>query len=258
MGELYRFIRRSVIIQVSTVVVAGSLATAAPISMQTNPESEAVELDISDLCSYDLSDYDTLKPLVEKVFLEEPTAARAHQVFKTFGNFEYLGTQELPLIRDGRFVPGEGQYLLSGEKIFGGKVVCEKPFNNKDVWWFYVHEGTSGEMLNLDFYVLIDDENFAKRDIPLRPQYFADSHIFRAALHNIIDERAPPIQVLVDQLVGNGFSVKRYDGGRSGKVRYYFDGENVRHWNLVFPAIGGANGFFRASVFVDENGNYTK
>ncbi|PCJ71523.1 MAG: hypothetical protein COA62_02735 [Rhodobiaceae bacterium] len=221
--------------------------------------------DISEInfCDYELSDYDFLKPIVERLLLEDPTTVRTQELLKTIHGFEAGNTQPLPKIENGRFVDESGnpivqgdQIFLSGETLFGGVVVCEKEFRNQNRWHFILHEGVDGGIMDVDFFVLIKDENFAKRGVPLRVQYLSNRKELAKTIHSIIRELDLDIGDLVELMLTDGLHVRKSVDERTGNSRYYFTGENTRHWHRVLPAPGGNGGIVTTSIRVDADGEY--
>lgn len=249
---------RRLVHRTATAFIATLTAVSSAVSMPSQIEQvpKDGQLSVRDFCKYDLSDYPVLNKLVETEVRREDRAEEATEVLKRFKNFQLVGILELPQMRNGAFVRGDGQFVLSGEKLIAGKVVCEKPDNNKDVWSFYLHEGSSGNILDFDFYVLIDDENFAAREIAIKPEYFEDTRTFRSAVKSIIQKDAPKVRAFLEQLTADGFSIRVFEDERENHTRYFVEGTNVRHWNKIFPVIGGPNGHFTASILVDRHGNY--
>jgi len=212
------------------------------------------KMDITDFCKYGLSDYETLKPSIEKMFLSEPNISKAKSIIETIKNKKNVKEYELPKIKNRRVVSENGKLVFSGEKLILWTVPCNKKFKNKDIWYFIFHVGLGGEIKNFDFTVHIEDENFAKRDVPLKPNYLYGRKDLSKAIVGLVGEKNLSIDSLVGMLKSNGFLVERRDQKTGGDIEYLITGKNIRHWRSVLPVPGGNGGVFKTLIFADSQG----
>jgi len=224
---------------------------------------EDSNMTITNLCDYELSDYENIKPIIEGMFVGATNSNIIGEILKTIINIKIGNIIPLLKIENGRFVTENGitatnerQFVYSGENIYGGNVICEKEYNNKNVWNFIFHEGIEGNIINFDFYVTVEDENFAKVNIPLNIQYFTGSRNFQSAIYSIIRQKNILTNDLENYLNMAGFSVRIIENKLNGNIDYYISGENIRHWNSLVAVPGGSNGIVEAHIAVNSDGEY--
>jgi hypothetical protein len=212
------------------------------------------KMDITDFCKYGLSDYETLKPSIEKLFLAEPNISKARDILKSIKNKKLFNEQMIPKIKNKRLVIENGDVIPSGETLKGWTIPCEKKFNNNDYWQFLFHVGRGGEIKNFDFFVLIDDKNFAKRGLPLKPSYLNRRESLSSAIKSLVRENHLSIDGLADLLRSKDFLVEKLDPKIKGEIEYLITGKNTRYWHRVLPVPGGNFGVFNALVLADRKG----
>lgn len=161
---------------------------------------------IGNLCDYSIQEYETLKPQVEALFPVGLTVKEARAMLSRIGVKEI---KQVPIYeRDkDQYVFKDEQPVLLKSQMLLGIVNCQLPDQNMN-WWrietFVDEEGRVGEA---GFYVFIGDENFAKRDIPLKASYIIGSSILRKAIRSLFLARFPDWNLLQKHLLDGGFEV---------------------------------------------------
>jgi len=200
----------------------------------------------NDFCSYGILQRHELRETVLAGFPAGISEEDARRQMALHVPAEQIGEFRLPQKgSDGKLLQKNGVVVLSGARLLWTKVVCDLPHGNRNVWRTYLLIDENGHLAGADFYVAIDDHDFAKRGIPLLAEYVYGEDTIARAIDSIARERFKTWPELESHLLDGGFTVR--PGTHFVMKTEYPD----RLWYRLVGADGIA-----ASVAYDADGNY--
>ena len=209
---------------------------------------------LRNLCDYAITDYDAIKSDVESLFPIGMATDEARARLSEFKCVGQVNTHDLPKIENGKYVVENEQIVMSNAKYFSAEVVCPLSHGNKNKWVLAFHADETGHIVEMDFFVVIDDENFAKRGISLKASYVAGEYAIAKAINSIAVSRFPDWDRLKNALRRNGFQVPESAAVKDGRGSAYRVEKKPDHKRL-FTRLFGSDGLL-AIVWIDQSGKF--
>ena len=181
---------------------------------------------INNFCDYSITDYETIKPKIEAYFpvgLSRLNVKRRLKIIgvneiNTIQMYERIPNPDLkPWIKNNKIVKSEvrlkavmknNKPVMSDEYILFGDTECKLPDKNKNYWRVEVYLDEDRKIDETSFYVLAQDENFASRNIPLRPSFSSGGGNLTKAIRSLTETGFKDKDKLKQYLLDAGFVVK--------------------------------------------------
>ncbi len=237
----------------TTSPVAKSLVAAVVAIFLSNGGTRAMPL--KEFCSYSISDYDSIRNEVEALFRNGMKMAEARVMISRLG---LIKIDELQLVetRNRRAVVVDGKPVMSKEKLISALIECPLPENNKNIWKLILYVSDFDRIRESGFYIAVDDQNFASRDVPLRAAYVGSNKILSSAIRSLVKTRFPQWKALKQYLLQAGFRVieRKIENSKESSALIK---KPVDFNRLAIRVMGGSDGL-QSGVAIGENGMILK
>jgi hypothetical protein len=181
---------------------------------------------INNFCDYSIADYESIKPKIEAYFPVGLSRLNVKRRLKSIGvteintiqMYERIPNPDLkPWVINNKIVKSEvrlkavmknNKPVLSNEYILFGDTECQLPDKNKNNWRVEIYLDEDRKIDETSFYVLAQGENFASRNIPLRPSYSSGGKSLTKAIRSLTETQFKEKEILKQYLLDAGFIVK--------------------------------------------------
>lgn len=214
----------------------------------------AQAMPLKDFCSYSISDYDLIRNDVEALFPSGLTSVEARAKLSELGMSKI---KEIQLIetKNRKAILIDGKPVKSKEKLIGVRIECPLPEKNQNIWEIILHINEFDAVQEMGFYILVHDEDFAIRGIPLRAAYVrSEKDIFRV-IRSLAQQKFPEWKNLREHLLQAGFRVlERTDKGSKNSSAIIKKSSDFNH--LATRLLGGDG--LQARIVISEKGTVLK
>jgi hypothetical protein len=213
--------------------IVSLLYTLMVFPLLTSCSSDQPPPPINNFCDYSISDYESLKPKIEAYFPVGLSRLNVKRRLKSIGvnerktiqMYERIPNPDLkPWVKNNKIVKSEARleavyknnkYVMSDEYILFGLTECQLPDKNKNNWQIEVYLDEEGNIDESSFFVWAEDENFASRNIPLRPSFSFGGEHLKKLIRSLTETQFEDKEKLKQYLLDAGFVVKERSGTRN-------------------------------------------
>ncbi len=220
---------KKAIFAVLAVLLIGYLGVNALEKNKTASTSQlqgwSLEKQIPSLCDYAITDYEKIKPEILALFPVGMSEKQLRKQLAVFPLEEIRGEKiiELPIpkIENGKYVFMNNEVVMSKAKLIGIFVKCDLPYKNVNRWNLVFYVDGTGKLLEKEFNVTIDDENFAKRNIELKAEYVSSEDVIAKVIHSLAASRFLDWGSLSEYLRFSGFDVSDNIAKKTANIARY-------------------------------------